>query len=259
MTDRTVSKAKADLPPLHPTALTVGAWRDLREVFPRFWPLWIVWSIYGAGSIYWEHSVSTGQGLTSPVGLAYLAVSSMVVAVLSGAATRGLLGGATPWWTLDARLGRYVILMGSGNFLLQAPALVQSADRAHLNAANAGGVMLLSLLQLVILIVFLWAAVRLLLWPIGQLDEGGEMTARKSWRQMRGAFWPYFGASILAGGGPAIVTVALLFQFQQHGALWGLIAQAPLAGLMGLIFAAVTVQIYRTRVTGPDKLAEVFD
>jgi len=257
MTDRKASTAAADLAPLHPTALTAGAWRSVGATFASLWPLWIVWSLYGAGTVYWQ-AAAIGQG-ASPRRLSYMAISSFGAAVMTGAATRAFLGGATPWWRLDARQGRFIILAGASNFLLQTPYLIPTVDRAHQTAANAGGIILLGLGQLFAVLVLAWAFIRLSLWPIGQLAEGRLMTARRSWRQMHGAFWPYLGAMILASGGPLIVTASLVYQHQINGAQWALFAQAPFAALAGLITAALGVEIYRVRVTAPDTMADVFD
>jgi hypothetical protein len=249
----------AKLAPLSATDLAGRAWGTLRDSIPTLWPLWIVCSVYGAGSAYWSRAVSPVAGHVSAAWLAYLAVNSIGGAILSGPAARVFLGGRKPWWTLDGALGRYVLIEGLGNLLIQSPYVIQFVGQTDASPAAAGAMLGVAVFQLVGVLLLAWIMVRLLLWPISQLSEDGALPPRRSWQLMRGAFWHYVGAAILAGLLPSIVAVSLISLYRANGAAWILIAQAPFNGVLGLIFTAVGVEVYRARVTEPDTLADVFD
>ena len=257
-----------NLAPPSATALAGRAWGDVRKSFSSLWPLWIAGSVYGAGSTYWSRVASPERGHVTGPWLIYLALSTIGGAILSGPAARAFLGGGKPWWTLDSALARYVLLDALGGLLIESPNMIPSAAQtgaAQTGAAQTGaglaaaGAMLgVALFKLVGVFVLVWIVVRLLLWPIGQFPEVGVVSARQSWRLMRGAFWPYVGAAILAGLPPGIIALSLVSLYRAHGALWALIAQAPFNGLLNLILTAVGVEVYRARVTEPDTLADVY-
>jgi hypothetical protein len=240
-------------------ALAAAGVGNLWRSMGRIWPLWSVLTFaYAMGVLVLEGQVGpAASGLLRPEVLAAAAGSSLVAGLVTGIAIRVFLyrEGA---WRPDLGLGAYaliVMLLGTG------PAAF--AEVSPVLAIPQGGPSLPDNMGLVVCglavgLLTMWMALRLTLWPIGRLVGDAEMSAGRSWRQMRGAVMGYILAVVLLSAPVFILEMMVVMLMKPEGHLLTQVSVAPLNSLMALLAAAVAAEIYRMRVR-LQPTASVFD
>jgi hypothetical protein len=99
------------------------------------------------------------------------------------------------------------------------------------------------------LVAGIWAALRLMLWPIGALVGEAAMGPARSWRLMRGYLWRYVAASILLGALPLLVAMVLGQEFYANNQIVALVLGQPFLTFVAATDAAVAAELYRARST----------
>lgn len=250
-----------DLPPLRVGELTSRAVARLRALGPRLWPVLGAWSVATAVPPFFLRAAGGAEALGpgSPTFLVYVAGVSVLNAVFIAGVVRMLLGRGAGAWRPDAGMAAYLAFsaasgLASGLLLASVPPPpANPADEAAV--AAYGGSALAFLLAAPVLV---WAALRLLLWPIGLLMGERALTLSRAWALMRRAVAGYLGAVVVLAGAPTLLAVWLGGVFNAGGGVFWLVAGMASAAFGGLLSAAVAAEIYRARVTG-DGVAGVFE
>ena len=174
------------------------AWLSLRAVAPRLWPLWLAWGVVNGAAQYAGKALAKdgADTLTSLPMLGFRGALAISGAVFGAFTIRAVLGRGG--WRPDRGFWTYLGLNGAaalGAGLLTALAPQPGVEAATANPALMAGPLALS----VGLVAGIWAALRLMLWPIGALVGNAAMGPARSWRLMRGYLWRYVAASVLLG------------------------------------------------------------
>lgn len=197
-----------------------------------------------------KYGLVTTAGLTAAwAGVAL--VGALVGGVLSGALLKSLLGRPL---AIDRSFLAYVGIVTAVSFVTGAvakaltPVPPEAGDTA---AAMAALPMQLALL--VLFLIWVYVAVKLMLWPIGVLVGDKDVTLGKSWTLTQRAFWGYVLGVILLNLAPWCVLAFLGYQAVQagHPGDLGPLA-APLTALMGLFGTALAAAVYKLRREEPE-------
>jgi hypothetical protein len=243
-------------PELRGSALADSAIALVRGSVSKLWPLWLLASVMGGAALVLGHATEVlGKHSHSsiwPQRLGYDLFVALGPVIPWGMATRAFLTDGS-WWRVDRPLLECLgLVAGSQLFTLLIGGL------SEVIRGGIGPPLSLFLIfgSLAIMIALIWIWARLSLWPTGRLLGDRDMTARRSWRLMRGAVGPFILAAILVCALPAIVGTVLYAPYRHNGALWHVVAAAPFQGLANLLSAGLSATLYRLR-TGIETPAHV--
>jgi hypothetical protein len=229
--------------------LAAQGWRDIRGSIARLWPVWLAWAVFNGAAQYLGHEIQPpGGGIVwSPRFIAHELGASVGAAVFSGLCLRVFLAPEEPLWRLGRGFFAYVGLVALASLLTLVVA-TQRPPPASVDPAQAGAYLGVALGMMAAFFVGTWAAIRLMLWPIGLLLGDRAVTLGESWRRMRGMVWPYIGASIVLGGLPFLVSLVFASQYFAHNQMAALILGQPFTTFYAITGVAVGAAVYRARV-----------
>ncbi|HEY8572169.1 hypothetical protein [Phenylobacterium sp.] len=236
------------------------AGRALKLIKAHWAPVLVIWLLITAASAgaYWM--MNTYDTVTAPAfSPAYLATTFV------GALLGGLLSGAIIRILLDKPLGvdagflTFVLIMTLATFVPSVAAkLLMGTPADAADPAAAMGAAWRSLVMMIGYLVWIYVALKLILWPIGVLVGDAQVTPGKSWKLMQRAFWGYILGAILLAGVPFVILMVFGIQAATSGRVGETpMIAAPFAGLMAVATAALAAALYRLR-REDDTIAEHF-
>ncbi len=242
--------AEAEARPVRASALAREAFAQVRADMAMLWPFGLLIAA-ASGGVLMLGPATQGEinnRLVSlwPQRLGYDLFASFAPGLAAGLAIRAMLGRRSRW-AIDGPFLIFIALYGASTFVT-----FLFADLFEVTSRIFPPLTALPLLLagVVLMFVVLWVYARLILWPVGRLMGDEAFSAARSWQLMRGAVGAYILGLILVVAAPVIVGAVIYSPYRHDGALWRIVAAAPVQGLAGLLSSALTAVLYRRRTGG---------
>lgn len=229
------------------------------------WPLLALWVAQGVANT--AVTVAAGQAVNpqSPAGTWGYMVYSVAIAVLGAVAAtvamRLMLEGPRRWLRLDRRFLECAAILAASTAASSAGSALITMNPQDAEA-DPGGFLLRTLLVLGGYLGFLYAWLKLTLWPIGRLMGRPEVTPPRSWRLMRKATRGLVLGYVIFGMPIGVVALVAMPAFNAAKA-WTLgpssIAMNFASAAFSIAVYGLAAAIYRIRVAAPASVADVFE